>query len=193
VTVVVTEWEMTNRSSRYDRRRQHVWGCKSFERKLQKSFVWFVGFSAINPILYNAMSVKFRRAFGRTLSCGKQKSDSAYWGYTTRATTTTYTCASSGLPSSTTLAYNTNFNARRGTSPGLESTSSSSSSKRLKSCLIQAPPSPPKGVVHIPLRRKPATFTSVDIVVDSSDAIRPCRIDGDETDQLVDQEEITQL
>ena len=27
--------------------------------------------SAINPILYNAMSVKFRRAFKRLLTCGK--------------------------------------------------------------------------------------------------------------------------
>ncbi|XP_013776075.1 thyrotropin-releasing hormone receptor-like [Limulus polyphemus] len=42
---------------------------------------WFLMFcktmifinSAINPILYNAMSVKFRRAFRRTLSCRKQQ------------------------------------------------------------------------------------------------------------------------
>ena len=27
-------------------------------------------FSAINPILYNALSTKFRRAFRRTLQCG---------------------------------------------------------------------------------------------------------------------------
>lgn len=27
--------------------------------------------SAVNPILYNAMSVKFRRSFSRVLSCGK--------------------------------------------------------------------------------------------------------------------------
>ena len=28
-------------------------------------------FSAINPILYNALSTKFRRAFRRTLHCGE--------------------------------------------------------------------------------------------------------------------------
>ncbi|WAR12216.1 TRFR-like protein, partial [Mya arenaria] len=41
--------------------------------------LWFLMFSrtmvyinsAINPILYNAMSVKFRRAFKRILCCGK--------------------------------------------------------------------------------------------------------------------------
>lgn len=41
--------------------------------------LWFLMFcrtmvyinSAINPILYNAMSVKFRRAFKRILFCGK--------------------------------------------------------------------------------------------------------------------------
>lgn len=27
--------------------------------------------SAVNPIVYNAMSVKFRRAFSRVLSCGR--------------------------------------------------------------------------------------------------------------------------
>ncbi|XP_069165093.1 LOW QUALITY PROTEIN: thyrotropin-releasing hormone receptor [Procambarus clarkii] len=31
--------------------------------------------SAINPILYNALSVKFRRAFKRMLSCGKRKQE----------------------------------------------------------------------------------------------------------------------
>ena len=31
----------------------------------------FLSFSAINPILYNAMSDKFRKAFRRLLSCGK--------------------------------------------------------------------------------------------------------------------------
>ncbi|RWS18220.1 thyrotropin-releasing hormone receptor 1-like protein, partial [Leptotrombidium deliense] len=39
--------------------------------------LWFLMFcktmifvnSAINPILYNALSVKFRRAFKRTISC----------------------------------------------------------------------------------------------------------------------------
>lgn len=42
--------------------------------------LWFLMFcrtmvyinSAINPILYNAMSVKFRRAFKRILLCGKR-------------------------------------------------------------------------------------------------------------------------
>ena len=29
-----------------------------------------IAFSAINPILYNALSTKFRRAFRRTLHCG---------------------------------------------------------------------------------------------------------------------------
>lgn len=41
--------------------------------------LWFLMFcktmifinSAINPILYNAMSIKFRRAFKRMLSCGE--------------------------------------------------------------------------------------------------------------------------
>ena len=33
--------------------------------------------SAINPILYNAMSMKFRRAFRRLLSCGKFQEDNA--------------------------------------------------------------------------------------------------------------------
>ena len=32
-------------------------------------------FSAINPILYNAMSDKFRKAFRRLLSCGKLSSE----------------------------------------------------------------------------------------------------------------------
>jgi thyrotropin-releasing hormone receptor len=34
--------------------------------------------SAINPILYNAMSVKFRRAFRKYLSCGKIKDMAVY-------------------------------------------------------------------------------------------------------------------
>ncbi|XP_003740875.2 thyrotropin-releasing hormone receptor-like [Galendromus occidentalis] len=34
--------------------------------------------SAVNPILYNAMSIKFRRAFRRTLSCGKHTSKGLY-------------------------------------------------------------------------------------------------------------------
>ncbi|GIY86013.1 thyrotropin-releasing hormone receptor [Caerostris darwini] len=42
--------------------------------------LWFLMFcktmifinSAINPILYNAMSIKFRKAFKRLLSCGKR-------------------------------------------------------------------------------------------------------------------------
>ena len=41
--------------------------------------LWFLLFSrtmvyinsAINPVLYNAMSVKFRRAFKKILTCGK--------------------------------------------------------------------------------------------------------------------------
>ncbi|XP_042858366.1 thyrotropin-releasing hormone receptor-like [Penaeus japonicus] len=36
--------------------------------------------SAINPILYNALSVKFRRAFKRMLSCGRPRRDQ--WGMT---------------------------------------------------------------------------------------------------------------
>ena len=38
--------------------------------------------SAINPILYNAMSVKFRRAFKRLLSCGKHPDKAVYAHYT---------------------------------------------------------------------------------------------------------------
>ena len=38
--------------------------------------------SAVNPILYNAMSVKFRRAFKRLLSCGKQREHCIYSHYT---------------------------------------------------------------------------------------------------------------
>ncbi len=38
--------------------------------------------SAINPILYNAMSVKFRRAFKRLLSCGKANEKIYYSNYT---------------------------------------------------------------------------------------------------------------
>ena len=34
--------------------------------------------SAVNPILYNAMSIKFRRAFRRTLSCGKHTQTGLY-------------------------------------------------------------------------------------------------------------------
>ncbi|XP_074645386.1 thyrotropin-releasing hormone receptor-like [Tubulanus polymorphus] len=44
--------------------------------------------SAINPILYNAMSMKFRRAFKRLLSCGKQSKQSRYRYVTTTAVTT---------------------------------------------------------------------------------------------------------
>jgi hypothetical protein len=32
-------------------------------------------FSAINPILYNALSSKFRRAFQRTLTCRKNRGE----------------------------------------------------------------------------------------------------------------------
>lgn len=38
--------------------------------------------SAINPILYNAMSVKFRRAFRRLLCCGKNGGKSSSQNYT---------------------------------------------------------------------------------------------------------------
>jgi thyrotropin-releasing hormone receptor len=41
--------------------------------------------SAINPILYNAMSVKFRRAFKRLLYCGK-KGESTYYTHFTQVT-----------------------------------------------------------------------------------------------------------
>ena len=53
--------------------------------------LWFLLFcrimvymnSAINPILYNAMSVKFRRAFKRLLYCGKgREKNGAYLQYT---------------------------------------------------------------------------------------------------------------
>ena len=53
--------------------------------------LWFLLFcrimvymnSAINPILYNAMSVKFRRAFKRLLYCGKGRDKAgAYLQYT---------------------------------------------------------------------------------------------------------------
>ena len=55
--------------------------------------LWFLLFcrimvymnSAINPILYNAMSVKFRRAFKRLLYCGKPgqgEKSAAYLQYT---------------------------------------------------------------------------------------------------------------
>lgn len=52
--------------------------------------LWFLLFcrimvymnSAINPILYNAMSVKFRRAFKRLLYCGKGAEKAAYLQYT---------------------------------------------------------------------------------------------------------------
>ncbi|XP_076373287.1 thyrotropin-releasing hormone receptor-like [Tachypleus tridentatus] len=48
--------------------------------------LWFLMFcktmifinSAINPILYNAMSVKFRRAFKRTLLCGKTRQETGF-------------------------------------------------------------------------------------------------------------------
>lgn len=42
--------------------------------------------SAINPILYNAMSVKFRRAFRKLLSCGKIKNMAVY-SHVTQMTT----------------------------------------------------------------------------------------------------------
>jgi thyrotropin-releasing hormone receptor len=64
----------------------------SFAKERYKD-LWFVLFcrimvymnSAINPILYNAMSVKFRRAFKRLLYCGKagrDKAGGAYMQYT---------------------------------------------------------------------------------------------------------------
>ena len=36
-----------------------------------------VFFSAINPILYNALSTKFRKSFRRTLGCGEAAMNSA--------------------------------------------------------------------------------------------------------------------
>lgn len=156
-------------------------------------FPLFSPSSAINPILYNAMSVKFRRAFGRTLSCGKhQKGESAYWGYATRATTT-YTCANSGLPSKATLNYNANSSVR-GPSPGRDSSSSSSSTRGLKSNMAQ-PSSQRSERIQLPVRRKQGgtTFPPVDIVIDSSDAILPCGMEDDETDQLVKHYQVTQL
>lgn len=41
--------------------------------------------SAINPILYNAMSVKFRRSFSRTLFCGKARGASSRASFRTGA------------------------------------------------------------------------------------------------------------
>ena len=51
---------------------------------------WFILFcrlmvymnSAINPVLYNAMSVKFRRAYKRLLSCGKTMDPVTYSHFT---------------------------------------------------------------------------------------------------------------
>ena len=42
-----------------------------FLQSLPKIFYTNPAFSAINPILYNALSTKFRRAFRRTLHCGE--------------------------------------------------------------------------------------------------------------------------
>ncbi len=61
----------------------------SFAKKRYQDY-WYMLFcrvmvymnSAINPILYNAMSVKFRRAFKRLLSCGKTKEKIYYSNYT---------------------------------------------------------------------------------------------------------------
>ena len=54
--------------------------------KYRYTDTWFLLFcrvmvyinSAINPILYNAMSVKFRRAFQKLLCCGKSLNTSMY-------------------------------------------------------------------------------------------------------------------
>ena len=58
--------------------------------------LWFLLFcrmmvymnSAINPILYNAMSVKFRRAFKRLLYCGKRQ-EKCYYSHVSQLTQAT--------------------------------------------------------------------------------------------------------
>ena len=157
--------------------------------------------SAINPILYNAMSVKFRRAFGRTLSCGKNSGDSAYgrWAYG-RGTHTTYTCASTALPSTSTFTYNAvNRNSTSTRTPTANSrlnkhgsrhrSSSSTNSSGVNSTKIPTQ--------SIPLRQiSPSTgipvYASVDLTPDSTDAIQCYQVDL-EMDQLVDPDEVTHL
>ncbi|OQR75723.1 thyrotropin-releasing hormone receptor-like [Tropilaelaps mercedesae] len=86
--------------------------------------------SAINPVLYNAMSVKFRRAFRRTLSCGKHNlgphrpgTPSGLSNNVSNATTTTCGTASSNRSTTTQLASGGAANHRghrghSGRSPG---------------------------------------------------------------------------
>ena len=135
------------------------------------------------------MSVKFRRAFGRTLSCGKASGDSAYgrWAYG-RGTHTTYTCASTALPSTSTFTYNAVSTAtppsnRLGGKHGRRR--SGGGGNGLRNNPVQS----------IPLTQISTTprFTSVDLTPpDSPDAIRPCPMEV-EIERLIDPDEVTHL
>jgi hypothetical protein len=142
------------------------------------------------------MSVKFRRAFGRTLSCGKNNGDSAYgrWAYG-RGTHTTYTCASTALPSTSTYTYNA-VNPSPATSKGpfqsrLNSRHPSSSSSSSKGGRALGPAR--TSAQFIPLKEfSPPTFTTIDLNNgDSTDAILPCF--DTELEQLADPDEVTHL
>ncbi|XP_076334640.1 thyrotropin-releasing hormone receptor-like [Tachypleus tridentatus] len=69
-----------------------VYNSLSKERYME---LWFLMFcktmifinSAINPILYNAMSVKFRRAFKRVLSCGGASEETIFTPFRSLAVT----------------------------------------------------------------------------------------------------------
>lgn len=59
------------------------------------------------------MSVKFRRAFGRTLSCGKNRDSYDRWPYS--RSQPTYTTVSTALPSTSTLTLMTPLKTPRAT------------------------------------------------------------------------------
>lgn len=101
----------------------------SFAKKIYLE-LWYLMFSktliyvnsAINPVLYNAMSIKFRRAFRRTLTCGKHSQSKTPADFSSRSpahqsnvamggTTTTSSMASSiRFTNSTLLASSTKSN-----------------------------------------------------------------------------------
>ena len=149
--------------------------------------------SAINPILYNAMSVKFRRAFNRALTCGKSRQfyTSRWPNYcrtNTSYATTTGTASTTMLPTSTTLTYNLaglggmSGNKRGGGSPLCPTTASSSPSQniRLSHLSLSTPSRLDIPAVLSPQTSKKSNYSSysnaVSVIVDS-DAIHSCHED----------------
>ncbi|CAG7728099.1 unnamed protein product [Allacma fusca] len=141
--------------------------------------------SAINPILYNAMSVKFRRAFGRALTCGKSREFYDRWPYC--RTNTTYTTANSTshlVSSNSTMTYQLRTLSTKGQNNSASVARNNSPNTHNHYANVQhlSPPVAHKNRKnsthsHSPQSSLTDSFKAVEIIVDSSETIHSCHDD----------------